>query len=1409
MAVSLMATARLNAKPYIAGVGKIKAATAGLAAEQINASKKVEAADVSQQSRRKANAAETVRTVRAATREAARVEAEAHSKSIRSLNQGVSAQRYLYGDMARMTARAALGLTALPVAAAAAGIAWERSFADVIRTADPTFADSTNAVNGLRKSLVDMVQTMPTSWGEVTEMATLANQMGIASAETASFTKAAAMFSATSGVSADITATAFGRLRSIVPEVGSDFMGLADSILKVGVNSVATEAEIINIVTQISSIAGAANLSDKEMIGLSGALASVRVPPELSRGVVTRVFGQMSRAVTDGGAKLEGFAKISGMSSEEFAKSWGTKGKSGDALVSFMDGLRKLGPQAEAELRGLGITSVRDVPVMLRLANAADSEGEIGALLKQTIADAENASGETQRQYTIMSDTVGAKLKVVGNNLLAFFDGVGKSALGPLGNILDFIGNGLRDITNGLEDNHKLFGKLSMPFTNAELIGAIASTALLAAGFLAIGSAVLKAREAFAGIQLLGSAFGGGKRGGDPTGVGRIGAQWTAFPNQVRAGITKANAYAATGYAKMRTLGNSGAAANPAMYTTQFAATAEKATARAGTAFSKVGSSIASVGRGIGTAATVAFGPWGLLAGVAIAAIAGWLDSTRAASTDASELAQSIANVGDSASAAAKKMQEVKVGGLFGYESQLFKDGYKDLQQLNAEAAKAREASRVEVTTGNARYAAAANMGKTLGETTRISNEYAESLGIIDKSFGELVNGGNSAQAVGAIRKFAGTAENLYSMVDARGAAKMGIISKDDIVTMESGTKAITGAYKAAFESTGTEVSLENFQKLSRGELPEVQAALYGVAGAAGVTNEELDALAGNEGAYSQMVKDAEAVAQSFINYSEALSNADGGANNMADFTTELKAQMDGQAEWGNNLGKVAKIGGSEAVNAFLGMGAEAAPILKELVDDFEETGGSASGAWKDTLDTIIASTSTAAAQLGPAIAASMESLTKSLGDIDLVHALAAKVTPDEFTTLSRAFEGMGKDAATSLATGIADGSYTVEQALVYATRATRPKIPVETELSQTAFATVKQQLADYAARNNVEIPAGVKLDSNTTVAEFREIMGNPDLFPAIKPEIAPTLTLTEAYSQYDSVRQYMIANGIDIDIAANPALAYLSLDAFTAFANGTVTEAQVNALTTPAEGALYEFVTLADGTVVAVQANIETGEALEGVAVIDVAASEGKTKPVEADTKQAEAAIKQVNDEAKAKQTKPVDVRVDDNGTAAAVQGKINSISGKTVDIVVNETTYSKKISKADGGLVSYYADGGVRENHLAQIAPAGAMRVWAEPETGGEAYIPLAQSKRMRSLAILDNVADRFGYDLQPRNFTKFADGGTYAAQSYDRQVRRATSTSSQAKMNIGEINIGNNQGTDQMRELTRTLNRAARGL
>lgn len=78
--------------------------------------------------------------------------------------------------------------------------------------------------------------------------------------------------------------------------------------------------------------------------------------------------------------------------------------------------------------------------------------------------------------------------------------------------------------------------------------------------------------------------------------------------------------------------------------------------------------------------------------------------------------------------------------------------------------------------------------------------------------------------------------------------------------------------------------------------------------------------------------------------------------------------------------------------------------------------------------------------------------------------------------------------------------------------------------------------------------------------------------------------------------------------------------------------------------------------------------------------------------------------------------------------------------------TTGGGNLSFANGGIAKFYANGGVnkffavgdvqQENHIAQIAPAGSNRVWAEKETGGEAYIPLDPSKRSRSLQIWNTV-------------------------------------------------------------------------
>lgn len=110
----------------------------------------------------------------------------------------------------------------------------------------------------------------------------------------------------------------------------------------------------------------------------------------------------------------------------------------------------------------------------------------------------------------------------------------------------------------------------------------------------------------------------------------------------------------------------------------------------------------------------------------------------------------------------------------------------------------------------------------------------------------------------------------------------------------------------------------------------------------------------------------------------------------------------------------------------------------------------------------------------------------------------------------------------------------------------------------------------------------------------------------------------------------------------------------------------------------------------------------------------------------------------------------------AQSIQGAIDSLHGKTINV----TTFFSSVgrpgdadgngipdmvqARKDGAVVDYYANGGMRgsrENHVAQIARGGALRVWAERETGGESYIPLHPAKRTRSKAIAEETVRRLG--------------------------------------------------------------------
>jgi len=161
------------------------------------------------------------------------------------------------------------------------------------------------------------------------------------------------------------------------------------------------------------------------------------------------------------------------------------------------------------------------------------------------------------------------------------------------------------------------------------------------------------------------------------------------------------------------------------------------------------------------------------------------------------------------------------------------------------------------------------------------------------------------------------------------------------------------------------------------------------------------------------------------------------------------------------------------------------------------------------------------------------------------------------------------------------------------------------------------------------------------------------------------------------------------------------------------------------------------------------------------------------------------------------------------------------------SEPSFDEPFRLPGGGFV--FKEGGIltSENHVAQIGKSAPFRMWAEPETGGEAYIPLGNSKRTRSTEILSTVANIFGMDVIPRNrgaasaaasaldegsMTRAVEAGvTRARGSLPSPAARAAAHSSAARsVNVEKIEVsGVRDPNKAVRKMIRSLSDVAMGM
>ena len=252
---------------------------------------------------------------------------------------------------------------------AQASMDFESAITGVAKTTDLTDEE----LAAMSDSIKAMSTEIPATTEEIAAVAEAAGQLGIQKDVLLDFTEIMTMLGTATNMTADEAATALARFANITGMATDNYGRLGSVIVDLGNNFATTESEIVAMGTRLASAGKLAGLTEPEIMALAAAMSSVGIEAEAGGTAMTQTLNAIEKAVAKGGDDLAEFARIAGMSSEEFSSAW--KNDAMSALTSFIGGLGKLDEQGESTvlvLEDLGLTGIRQSNMLKSLGLAAD-----------------------------------------------------------------------------------------------------------------------------------------------------------------------------------------------------------------------------------------------------------------------------------------------------------------------------------------------------------------------------------------------------------------------------------------------------------------------------------------------------------------------------------------------------------------------------------------------------------------------------------------------------------------------------------------------------------------------------------------------------------------------------------------------------------------------------------------------------------------------------------------------------------------------------------------------------------------------------------------------------------------------------------------------------------------------------
>lgn len=388
----------------------------------------------------------------------------------------------------------------------------ETAFTGVRKTVDEVRDKNGNLVisyKDLENGIIEMSKTMPTSAVEIAGVVEVAGQLGVKANDVLSFSKTMVQMGEATNLSATDAATSIARFTNIMGGSLGQVDRLGSSIVYLGNNYATTESEITAMAMRLAGSGHQIGLTQQNVLALATAMSSLGIEADAGGSSMSKVMTKMQNAVMgpqeafkafqgelsrvgvtyqdvrvaiekggetleemanktgytksalkdmvkefdEGQSKIDLFAKVAGMSSEQFAKTF--KEKPIEAINAFVKGLgemSKRGENVNTVLSDLGITELRETDTLKRLSGGQD-------ILSNAIKDANKAWDENNaltNEAQKRNDTFAGKMGMLKNEIIAFMNDAGKP-----------IADALKTMFEHLKPVLEAIGRLAKKFNEA------------------------------------------------------------------------------------------------------------------------------------------------------------------------------------------------------------------------------------------------------------------------------------------------------------------------------------------------------------------------------------------------------------------------------------------------------------------------------------------------------------------------------------------------------------------------------------------------------------------------------------------------------------------------------------------------------------------------------------------------------------------------------------------------------------------------------------------------------------------------------------------------------------------------------------------------------------------------------